>query len=164
MKLTTHLTRGAIIAAVYAALTILLAPISYGPVQVRVSEALTVLPFFEPAAIPGLFLGCIIANIYGGNGLWDIIGGSLLTLAAAYLTWKIRKPALALLPPVILNGFGVAYILMVVLRVPYWLTVGYVSLGESVAVYLLGYPFLIYILKRGIFVREDILQKKLGRG
>ncbi|MDI6821927.1 MAG: QueT transporter family protein [Actinomycetota bacterium] len=160
----TFLTRGAIIAALYAAITILLAPISYGPLQVRVSEALTVLPYLEPAAVPGLFVGCIFANIYGGLGPWDIFGGSLLTLIAAFLTWQIGRifrksaspvihyyfgPLLALLPPVIINAFGVACILMVVLKVPYWITALYVGIGQSIAVYILGYPLLLILLKGG---------------
>ncbi|HOL16789.1 MAG TPA: QueT transporter family protein, partial [Bacillota bacterium] len=63
--------KAAMIGAIYAVLTISLAPISYGVIQVRVAEALTVLPYFSPAAIPGLFVGCVIANIFGGNGLLD---------------------------------------------------------------------------------------------
>ena len=85
MTRTKYLTHAAIIAAVYVVLTIIFAPISYGQVQVRISEALTVLPYFTPAAIPGLFIGCIIANIYGGAGIIDIIFGSLATLFAAFL-------------------------------------------------------------------------------
>ncbi|MBR0203644.1 MAG: QueT transporter family protein, partial [Synergistaceae bacterium] len=80
------LARGALIAALYAALTILLAPISYGPVQCRVSEAFTLLPFYLPEAVPGLFIGCIFANFIGGYGLPDMVFGSLATLIAAFLT------------------------------------------------------------------------------
>ena len=77
MLATKSMTRIALFAAVYAALTIALAPISYGPVQFRVSEAMTVLPALFPEAAPGLFIGCFIANLFGGNGALDVIFGSL---------------------------------------------------------------------------------------
>ena len=80
-----------IIAALYAALTIALAPISYGPIQLRVSEALTILPYLTPAAIPGLFIGCLVANILGGLGIYDVVGGSLCTLLAAFLTYLVAR-------------------------------------------------------------------------
>ena len=84
------MAQGAIIAAMYAALTILFAPISYGAVQVRISEAFTILPLFTPAAIPGLFIGCLLANILGGAIVWDIIFGSLATLIGAALGYLLR--------------------------------------------------------------------------
>ena len=72
MKKTNFMVQAALIGAIYATITIAFAPISYGQLQVRISEALTILPFFTPAAIPGLFIGCIVANIYGGQGMIDI--------------------------------------------------------------------------------------------
>jgi uncharacterized membrane protein len=151
---------GALIAAMYAALTIWLAPISYGPVQVRVSEALTVLPFVEPSAVWGLFLGCLIANTFGGLGPWDIFFGSFLTLGAALLTYLLRKtgkPWLAPLPPIVLNAFGVSAYLMLLFEPPkisllgnmpgYFIFVITVGLGEMIACYLLGLP-LLYSLRR----------------
>jgi len=166
---THFLTRAAAIAALYAALTILFAPISYGQIQVRVSEALTALAYFEPAAIPGLYIGCLLANLYGGLGPWDIFLGSFLTLAAASLTWAVgmfflkssqktyiyRGSLLGLLPPVLINAFGVALILKVVLELPYWITALYVGVGEAIAVYALGYPLLITLLKRKILSEEE---------
>ena len=80
---TKYLAEAAVIAAIYALLTIVLAPISYGAVQVRISEALTVLPFFTPAAVPGLFVGCIAANIMSPYGLADLIFGSAASLIGA---------------------------------------------------------------------------------
>ena len=76
-KGTHFLVQGAAIAAVYVVLTLVFAPLSFGEVQIRFSEALTVLPFFTPAAIPGLFVGCIIANLLGGAIPVDIIFGSI---------------------------------------------------------------------------------------
>jgi len=151
---------GALVAAVYAALTIWLAPISYGPIQVRLSEALTVLPFIEPASIWGLFLGCLIANLFGGLGPWDIFVGSLLTLAAAALTYLLRRtgrPWLAPLPPVVLNAFGVSAYLQLLFEPPkiallgnmpgYFVFVITVGIGEIVACYSVGLP-LLYALRR----------------
>ena len=91
MKKTVFLMQASLIAAIYAAITIALAPISYGQIQVRVAEALTILPAFTPAAIPGLFVGCIVANLYGGGGIIDVVFGSLATLMAAYLSYKMPK-------------------------------------------------------------------------
>ncbi len=135
------------IGAIYVILTIIFAPISYGPVQVRIAEALVVLPFIEPSAIIGLFVGCILANIYGGLGMVDIIGGSFCTLIAAYLTSKVKNPKLAPLPPVIINAFGVSIYLHLLFDLPYWITVLYIGIGEVVACYILGYPLLILLIK-----------------
>ncbi|MEW5786164.1 MAG: QueT transporter family protein [Bacillota bacterium] len=143
-------TKAAMIAAVYALLTISFAPISYGMIQVRVSEALTVLPFFTTAAVPGLFVGCLLANIYGGNGILDVVFGSAATLVAAYLTSKIRLKYLAPLPPVLINVLVVGYILHLVLGFPFYLTALWVGAGQVVACYGLGYPLLLILEKRRI--------------
>lgn len=138
------------------------APISFGLAQIRVSEAFTVFAFFEPAAVPGLWLGAMIANVYGGFGPWDIFFGSGLTLAAAWLTWKIKRPILALFPPVIINGLGIAFMLKYILAIPdaasitYPLAVLMVGGGEAIAVYAIGYPMLLYILRAKIFVRLEV--------
>ena len=98
--------QAAAIAAIYVVLTVLFAPIGFGSVQVRFSEALTVLPYFTPAAIPGLFVGCFIGNILGGAIPLDIICGSLATLAAAGCSYMLRrKKYLVPLPPVVLNAY-----------------------------------------------------------
>jgi uncharacterized membrane protein len=143
------ISQTAIIAALYAALTLALAFMSYGPIQIRISEALTVLPFISIAAIPGLALGCLVANLFSPVGLPDIIFGSLCTLIAAGLTYlisKTKKPFLAPLPPIIVNSLGVSLYLHFFYNLPYWLNVLYISIGEIVACYLLGYPLLKFIL------------------
>ena len=118
-KTTKYLLQGAVIAAVYAVLTIVLAPISYGPMQVRISEALTVLPVFTPAAVPGLFVGCFVANMVGPYGAVDMICGSAATLIAALLTYKLKdKTWLAPLPPVVLNGIIIGGMLHFAYGVP----------------------------------------------
>jgi uncharacterized membrane protein len=148
---TRYIAQVGIIAALYAALTVILAPLSYGPVQLRVSEALTVLPYLTPAAIPGLFVGCVVANIFGGLGVYDMVGGSLCTLLAAFLTYLVartRRPILAPLPPVLVNSLGVSLYLHLLFQLPYWLTVAYIAIGEIVACFGLGYPLLLIILHR----------------
>ena len=147
MNKLNYLVRVAMIGAIYVILNIIFAPISYGPVQVRIAEALTVLPFIDPSAIIGLFLGCVLANIYGGLGMVDVIGGSFCTLIAAYLTSKMKNPKLAPLPPVLINAFGVSIYLHLLFDLPYWVTVLYIGIGEVIACYILGYPLLILLIK-----------------
>lgn len=145
---TRRLTRAAIIAALYTALTLLLAPISFGmsgAVQLRVAEALTLLPILLPEAIPALFVGCLLANLLGGAALPDVILGSLATLLAAVLTRLLRKNRpLAALAPVVVNGLVVGA-LVHVLYTPFislWLCMAYVALGQAIACYGLGFLML----------------------
>ena len=142
-----YMTRAAVIAAVYVAVTYLFRPISYGVIQVRVSEALTLLPLIESAAIPGLFIGCLVANILGGIGLWDIFLGSLITLVSAYITSKMPNPVLGALPPIVFNAIGVAFYLSLLFHIPYWVTALYIGVGQLVSVAGLGIP-LYYLIQR----------------
>jgi len=144
-----------LIGALYAVLTIILAPLSYGVYQIRVAEALTVLPFIYAPAALGLFAGCFVANIFGGNGLIDIIFGSLLTLISGVATAMLSRlgskgiSAIALLapmPPVVINALGVSLYLSKIMEVPYWSTVTLVGTGQLIACYALGLPFLIFLL------------------
>jgi len=138
----SFLTQAAMIAAVYVVLTILFAPISFGQVQIRIAEVLTVLPLFTPAAVPGLFIGCLIANIVGGAILPDIIFGSLATLIGAFFTYRLRSYSkyLAILPPILSNTMIVPFVLYyaygVNLPIPFMmLTVG---IGEIISCGVLG--------------------------
>ena len=149
-NITKVIAQAAIIAALYAALTVLIMPASYGVMQLRVSEALTVFPIFTPAAIPGLFVGCLIANIVSPVGLIDVVIGSAATLIAAVLTYKLRDNKLvALLPPVLTNavlvGFELYKFYNVGLSLP--LCMFWVGLGEAGAVYVLGYPLSLVLEK-----------------
>lgn len=146
MKKTRFLTEAAVIAALYATLTIFLMPLSYGQIQVRVSEILTILPFFTPAAIPGLFIGCIVANFFSSLGLVDIVFGSLATLIAAILTYKMPKK-LAPLPPVIVNALIVGLELYYITGAPLIASILWVGFGEAIACYGLGYPVLLQLNK-----------------
>ncbi|MBR3765296.1 MAG: QueT transporter family protein [Clostridia bacterium] len=144
---TRSLCLSALIAALYAALTLLLAPISYGSLQCRISEAMTVLPILLPQAIPGLFVGCLIANLYTGL-ITDILFGSLATLLAALGTYLLRKrPLLAALCPVAANGVIVGLVLSISQGLPRWLTMLEVAAGEVAAV-ALGMLILLPVLRR----------------
>ena len=143
------MVRGAMLAAVYAALTIALAPISFGAFQFRAPEALTVLPWLYPEAIPGLFIGCLIANLFGGNGVLDVVFGSLATLAAALLSRRAKSRWLAPLPPVVVNALVVGAVLRYALGLPFWLTAGSVGLGQLGACYGLGMPLLLFLIRTG---------------
>lgn len=113
------ITQSALIAALYAGLTLLFLPISFGQVQMRVSEALTVLPVLFPSAIPGLFVGCLLANLLGGSPWQDVLFGSLATLTAAVLTRLLRKHLwLAALMPVVINALVVGLLLNWMYQLP----------------------------------------------
>lgn len=148
------LTQAAMIAALYVVLTYVanMLGLSSGVIQVRFSEALTILPYFTPAAIPGLFVGCLLSNILAGGVLLDIIGGSLITLAAAFVSYALRKyKLLVCLPPIIGNTIGVPFILrygysIVEDSIPYMmLTVG---AGEVISCGILGTLLLFALSKQ----------------
>ncbi len=148
-----------LIAAAYALLSLVFYPLSFGVYQVRVSEALTVLPFLTPAAVPGLFVGCALANLFGGMGWQDVVFGSLLTLVAAVLTLLTARLKgfryawlLAPLPPVLINAFGVSVYLAPMIGVSYWFGVQMIGIGQLASCYLLGVPLLRVLQKRsGLF-------------
>ncbi len=155
---TRYITQAAVIAAIYAALTIVLAPISFGPMQVRVSEAMCVLPYFTPAAVPGLFIGCFIANAtMAGVGILDMIFGSLATLAAAALTYRLRgfSKWILPLPSIAVNAFIVPWILIAQYGIQdaYWFLALTVGAGQAIACYALGMPlwFVLNKNKKAIF-------------
>ena len=164
---TLKLAVSAVIAALYAALTIALAPISYGPLQFRVSEALTVIPFLIPGTVWGVFVGCILANLYTGSVL-DILFGSLATLLAALLTARFGKQGntvknrlLGCLMPVVFNAVIVGAVLTWGYQIQEFenplLSYGFnaltVGIGEAGVLYLIGYP-LIQVLPKIKFFRE----------
>ena len=111
-KKAVFITQAAVIAAIYVVLVVIFDYWSFGPIQFRVAEALTVLPYFTPAAIPGLFIGCLLSNILGGAVIWDIVFGSAATLVGAVGTYLLRKYKwLAPLPPIIANTLIVPLVL-----------------------------------------------------
>ena len=141
-KNVAFMTQAAMIAAIYVVLTYVFAPFSFGEVQIRISEALTILPLFTPAAIPGLFIGCLVGNILGGAILPDIIFGSIATLLGAVFTYMLRNRNrfLGPLPPILANTIIVPFVLHygygIALPIPFMmLTVG---AGEVISCGILG--------------------------
>ena len=143
--------QAAMIAALYVVLTYItnLLGLASGTIQVRFSEALCILPVFTPAAIPGLFIGCLISNLITGGIIWDIIFGSLATLLGAVFTYLLRKhEKLAAIPPILSNTLIVPLVLKWAYGVPdallyLFLTVG---LGEVISCGIFG-MILLYALK-----------------
>lgn len=167
-KSKTHfIITGALIAAAYAGLTYLsnVFGLAYGPIQLRVSEVLTILPVFTPAAIPGLAVGCFIANIGSFNAV-DLVFGTFATVAAAILTYFLRNikfkglPLLAMLPPVLVNAVVIGFEIAC-----FFLPEGYsfwgfiisgfqVGLGQLIVCYVFGIPFYLVVKKYRIFERS----------
>ena len=135
-------------AAAYVVATLLFAPLSYGYVQVRISEALSVLPFILPESVLGLFVGCLFANLIGGFGLLDVLLGSGATLLAGAISVTMPTAWLAALPPVIVNALVVGGYLSFILDVPFLLCAMYVGAGQAVACYLLGVPLVLLLRDR----------------
>ena len=145
---TKRLVRTAVIAALYAVLTLVLAPISYGSIQFRVSEIMVLFAFFDPFYIGGLTLGCFVANILGPNGMVDAIFGTFATFISVYaisITGKYiknEKAALiaASLWPTIFNGVIIGWELNYLYQFPLILSVLEVAAGEIVVVTIVGVP------------------------
>ena len=155
-----------VVAALYASLTIAITPASYGPIQFRFAEILCILPFFFPFSVPGLFIGCIIANLFSPYGLLDIIAGSSASLIAALVTMRLGRvsrnavyiKALACFPPVMFNALIVgAVIAWSTTRggEAFWLALAVngaqVGLGQFVVMYVIGLPLLVYLPKSRLF-------------
>ena len=143
----SKLARAGVIACVYAVTTMCLPFMSYGSVQLRVSEALTILPLLIPEAVVGLFVGCLIANLLG-NGIIDIVFGSLATLVAGVCTYLIGKyvkntflkVAIGGFFPVIINAIVVPFTYLLITELPYlyWINFLTVFIGQFLAVYVFG--------------------------
>ena len=145
-KSSLKLARAGIIASLYFVLTIAFFPISYGPIQVRISECLVVLPLFFSEAVLGLTIGCLIANLFG-NGLLDILFGTLATLLAGLLTYfagkklkGVLKIVFGFLPPILLNAILVPFTFLAIFEIKelYFISSLQVLIGEGISVCLLG--------------------------
>lgn len=161
------LVTAAVVGALYAALTMALAPISYGPLQFRVSEVLCILPYFMPYTAWGLFFGCMIANLISAAGMLDIIFGSLATLIACGCValcgtrggGSMKSKLLACLMPVVWNGLIVGATLTIALaglnplEAPgaFAVYAGEVALGELGVMFVIGLPLMIYLPKQKFF-------------
>lgn len=161
MKHNTRMVAyAAVVAALYAALCYALAPVAFGPVQFRVSEALTLLPLFMPAAVPGVFIGCILGNLTSPMFLLDVVFGSLATLLAAlgtravgkYIHSPVMQMILGPIPPIVCNTFIVGGMLTYTFAgtadaAPFAVFAGQILLSEAIVCYCIGVP-LALVLKR----------------
>lgn len=145
------LVQAAMIAALYVVLTFIANALGLASqaIQVRFSEALTILPYFTPAAIPGLFVGCLLSNLLTGCALPDIILGSLATLIGAVLTYSLRKHKwLAPVPPILANIIVVPFVLLYAYGIrPLWLSFITVGIGEILSCGVLGMLLLFTLNK-----------------
>lgn len=142
------ITAAAIIAAVYAAISLVLSPISFGIIQCRVSEALTIMPLIMPEAVPGLFIGCLLANLISGAVWYDVVFGSLATLVAAFLTYKSKNKWVGATYPVVVNAIIVGVYLGIFYNLPVFYAIICVAIGQAIACYGIGIPLLVYIQKK----------------
>ena len=159
-----YIVTGAIIAATYAGLTYLsnFFGLAYGPIQLRISEVLTILPLFTPAAIPGLTIGCFIANI-GSFNVADLLFGTSATLCAAWLTYILRDktvkglPIFSFLPPVIINALVIGFEIAIFLPSNKGFLYGFllsgieVGIGQLIVCFCFGIPFYYLVKKYKIF-------------
>lgn len=158
-----YLTKASLIAAIYIVLVLVqilpfpLATLTFGPVQLRLAEGLVLLPFVEAAAVPGVFVGCLLSNLllasYSGFGLIDILGGSLVTLAAAVLTSKMKNRITAMIPPILLNGLIVSVWVSYFTKIPYLYTAMGITIGEFISVALFG-SLILYVYEKSTNFRE----------
>ncbi|WP_350344107.1 QueT transporter family protein [Proteinivorax tanatarense] len=144
---TKGLAMGGMVAAIYIVLTAPFAQFTMGPIQFRIAEALTVLPIIMPQSIIGLFVGCFLANLLAGAHILDILGGSLITLIAAILTYNFRKSKIAYTFPIVLNAIFIPLILYFAFTVPFLPTVLSIFVSQTIIILGLGIP-LVQILKK----------------
>ena len=142
-KLSTRfMAQAALIAALYVVLVFAFAPISFEEIQVRIAEALTILPIYTASAVPGLAIGCLLGNIIGGAPMPDVIFGTMATLIGAVGTrlLKNRKPAIAIIPPIAANMLIIPFVLRYAYEVPLPmpLMMATVGLGEVISCGMLG--------------------------
>ncbi len=153
---TSKIAQCALIAAIYAVLTLALPAIGFGIVQFRLGEALCVLPFFMPTAAPGLTLGCLVANavgtVMGATTVWDVIFGTAATAIASYMAAKIRTKWLVPLPAVVINAVVIGTMLTGVMTgsvfnpAIFW-NMGSIAVSQTLSCYVLGLP-LIKLIER----------------
>lgn len=151
-----YLTTAGVIAAIYITLCLVLRPISFSVFQVRIAEALCILPYFTSAAVPGLGIGCLLANILCGADIFDIVFGTLATVIGAVLSRLIRKHKyLVALPPIAANTVILPFVFRLAYgkTSPWWFLAGSIGVGEILSVGILGTFLLLLLEKYRVFRR-----------
>ncbi|MGB4660986.1 MAG: QueT transporter family protein [Mobilitalea sp.] len=158
-KKTLFLTQAAVIAAIYTVLVIVFQSFSFGPVQFRIAEALTILPYFTPAAIPGVTIGCFLSAVLSGADLLDMGFGTLATLIAAVLSYLLRRyKYLVPIPPIVVNALVIPWVLRFAYgdTQPIWLMTLTVGAGQILACGVLGLVLLFSLEKvRHVIFKND---------
>jgi uncharacterized membrane protein len=145
------LAAAGLVAALYAALALLFAPISFSQIQFRIAEALTLLPVLSGASVPGLFAGCLISNLVAGQPWQDVVFGSLATLLAALLTRRLRGNIwLAALMPVVVNAVVIGLMLNLMYGLHFYISFLTVGAGQAAVCYFLGVPLIRLLEQRGV--------------
>lgn len=147
----------ALIACVYAVLTIAIAPIAYGGIQMRISEILVFLAFYNKKYIPGLVLGCFIANMASPMGLWDMCFGTIATLLVCIAMYKLKNLYLGALAGGVINGLIVGAELYLALELPFMINVFYVFVGEFI-VLVVGALLFQLLEKNETLMKKYILE------
>lgn len=148
-------------AAIYAVMTVAMAPISYGAVQLRLSEVMTLLAFANPMFVPGLVLGNFIANLFSPFGLPDVVFGTTATFISVLAMSNMKSMFTASFIPAIVNGLIVGLEIYVFTGMPFLSTAFYVAMGEFLVVTVLGYPVFRLIMKNKTVNSALFLHKKL---
>ena len=130
------LLENAMLATIYALLTVVISPLSYGGIQMRLSEILLFCAFYRSHDIPGLVLGCLIANLFSPMGLPDVIFGSFATLVACLGMWKLHNLYLAAVAASLVNGLIVGLELHWILGLPFWISLAEVAIGEGIVLWI----------------------------
>lgn len=144
---TKNLVKTAMVAAVYGALTFFIAPIGYGAIQFRLTEVLVLLAFVDFGYVPGLVLGCVIANLFSPLGIADVVFGSVATLIAVIMVGKTKNLLLSTIWPSLVNGLIIALEFYFISKLPFLLSFAEVAIGEFVVVTCIGYPIFKNLLK-----------------
>jgi uncharacterized membrane protein len=165
---TQFITQAALIAAIYVVLVFVFKPISFSNIQIRIAEALTILPYFTPAAIPGVAIGCLLGNFLGGSDILDIIFGTLATLIGGVGSYLLRRNKyLVPLPPIISNTIIIPWVLRFAygLTLPIPVMMATVGIGEiiSCGVLGLGLLFLLNLYRNVIFPENGYFKKSKNR-
>lgn len=146
------ITRNAIVAAIYFLLTFAGSGFSFGPIQVRIAEALVLLCFFRRDYVFGLTIGCLLANLFSPIFPWDLLIGTTATLLSCLLISFMKNLGIAVIFPVIFNGFAVGAELFYLTETNFWMAVGFVGLGEFISVCIVGYLLFFFLKKNKQFM------------